>query len=257
MTGSDRESTGGVPRVQPRKERRRHYRVEAQDLVVSLHSREGILSATAMDASAGGIAIAVARAGHRLFSRADRVTLVLQPRRAPAVEIPCMVARQHGGGTDSVWYGLRFIDRSVLATLPQELREVLNRRAAWRVRPRRPVEVELTAAPGDAYWRSSSTGRLIDASQVGLGIVLPTTLASRFEDLPRMAVRLDLPGCEETTAMSAAIVYRSPFASGTRMGLRIDYVESISSSRARTQLRDFVMRRMYEDAWRKPVRPVD
>ncbi len=235
--------------LQPRKERRHHYRVDAQGFSVDLRTDRGTVAALAVDASAGGMAVAVSRSRDLQLQRSDRVVVVLVHEDIPPVELPCIVVRHHPTGHDTATYGLRFLDRAPLEHLPASLRSALNRRVSWRVFPRRPVEVEVAQAPAEAYWRSSSTGSLLDVSQVGVGLLLPATLASRFEPRSRVALRFDLPGADATTELTADCVYDCPFADGVRFGARIDYVDQITAGRARTQLREYVMRRLYEDAW--------
>ena len=233
-------------------ERRAHYRVDAQGLQAQICVGPRRFEALALDASAGGVSVAIARSTHHALVRRQPVTVILtSPELEKSVSLACTVVRRRPGPNDTMWYALGFDDNDPLNSVDsQGLRQLLNRRVSHRVRPRRPVEAEIALAPPDLFWRSFSAGLLLDVSVVGVGLLVPRTIRSRYDDAQRLAIRFELPGGSETTEVIGDLVYRDSYGPGVRFGLRIDYRATRSALQIRNHLRDYVMRRLYEDAWR-------
>lgn len=234
-------------------ERRAQYRVDADGLRAQVCVGPRRLEALALDASAGGVSVAIDRGSHQALVRRQPVIVVLtSPELEKSIALPCTVVRRRPGPNDTMWYALGFDEDDPLNRVGSHgLRQLLNRRVSHRVRPRRPVEAEITTAPTDLFWRSFSTGLLLDVSVVGVGLLVPRTIRSRYDDSKTLAVRFELPGGSETTEIKGDLIYQDAYGPGVRFGLRIDYRSTRGALQIRNHLRDYVMRRLYEDAWQK------
>lgn len=144
---------------------------------------------------------------------------LVSPNLLQPVEVSAMVVGRTEGQKRRR-YGFQF-QRDMLLT-HDRLRELVNRRGAYRVSPQAGVEIDVHLSSVDEQPRELAIGRLTDISGTGLGLQALADVDTALADSEHVEVSFALPGGSGSTVMLARIVTRMLEARFIRFGLRFD-----------------------------------
>ena len=234
-------------------ERRQHYRVSpttGRDVTVSIRLASGQESrAVLIDISAGGAAVAFARADAPTVTVADLVSVIFQSERLGEPLAVSGYVRRIKLSTDheNILFGVVFdewdTDRS---DLTPKLRALFNEREAVRVEPREDEEVDIEVVlTGKA---SRVDGTLRDISVLGMGMWVSVDDHPDLEDGSTIQVDLTLPNGEQAMKLDVEVRHIEEFGERARVGLRFGREANASTSDTQRDITQYVMARQIEVA---------
>lgn len=226
------------------RERRRLYRAPAVGVLGRLSVDGVVFAVTPIDGSAAGVLVALG-AGADAPAVGAAVVLELIAEDGAATTRRGSVARV-SSGADGARVAIRF-DPDEAVPVPPSLQRVLNRRRNERVAPVRPTPVDLVVAPGDTYWRSFVSARLLDASMAGVAVAMAPAQVARLHDAALIAMRVYFDG--DPVRLYGEIVGRTRIGVNERLGLRLVWDQSPTATDSRAALRDWLMHRRFMTTW--------
>lgn len=189
-------------------DRRHAYRVAMENgepIRAEVSSEGGSLLGEVLDLSLYGCSVRVPLTQAPIVPVGGTVTLTLHASDTKSVTITATV--QASTGRDKFRrMGLAFSNPAALhAMLSPKLLRWFNERRALRVQPRPPVSVAVDV-PGQ---ERRLTGRMLDISAEGVGVVVDGESAQELSQVVRVGLEFTLPGHTGPTVLRAFIRYRA------------------------------------------------
>lgn len=180
------------------------------------------------------------------------VISLVSPNLPRPVEVSAVVVGRSEG-----WqrrrYGFQFQGDMMLSH--DRLRELVNRRGAFRVTPRGGDDVDVRVSSVGDDPRELAIGRLTDVSGTGMGLLALPDVDGSLAGREYVEVSFALPGGSGSTVMLARIVTRYLEGRFVRFGLRFDGQRTPDFRGQQKQIFRYVVRRQQQDIQRE--RPDD
>jgi len=169
---------------------------------------------------------------------------LVSPNLQRPVEVSAMVVGRTEGEKRRR-YGFQFQDD--MALTHDRLRELVNRRGAYRVSPEAGVEIDVHLSSVGEQPRELAIGRLTDISGTGLGLYALADADAALSDSEHVELSFALPGGSGSTVMLARIVTRVLEARVIRFGLRFDGQRTRDFRVQQKQIFRYVVRRQQHE----------
>lgn len=160
------------------------------------------------------------------------------------VEVNAMVVGR-AEGQERRRYGFQFQGDTVLTH--DKLRELVNRRGAYRVCPQPGHDVDVHLSSVGDQPRELAIGRLTDISGTGLSLQALADVDAALSDSEYVELSFSLPGGDGATVMLARIVNRALEGRYVRLGLRFDRRRTSEFSVHQKQIFRYVVRRQQQE----------
>lgn len=169
---------------------------------------------------------------------------LVSPNLPRPVEVSAMVVGRSEGDTHRR-YGFQFQGDVILTH--DRLRELVNRRGAYRVSPHAGDDVDVHISSSGESPRELAIGRLTDISGTGLGLQALAEADAALADSEFVTVSFALPGGGGSTVMRARIVTRVLDQQYIRFGLRFDGRGTPDFRSRQKQIFRYVVRRQQQE----------